>query len=176
MEVLYLGDCPGLAIEESIQHQLGLPALLAYLRGEAVEGVEELDLYYCYLTALPEGIGRLVGLKKLGLRLNDGLITLPAGLWTLVGLEELNLFQCGLRALPEGIGRLVGLKRLDLSNNKDLTALPAGLGQLRNLEELELYLCPGLAALQDLRWREGLPLLLAYLAAQVVPAVVGGQL
>jgi hypothetical protein len=61
VEVLYLGDCPGLAIEESIQHQHGLPALLAYLRGEAVEGVEDLNLNDCGMTALSEGIGRLVG-------------------------------------------------------------------------------------------------------------------
>ena len=63
MEVLYLGDCPGLAMEESIQHQHGLPALLAYLRGEAVEGVEDLNLNDCGMMALSEGIGRLVGLR-----------------------------------------------------------------------------------------------------------------
>jgi hypothetical protein len=65
VEVLYLGDCPapGLVMEESIQHQHGLPALLAYLRGEAVEGVEDLNLNDCGMMALSEGIGRLVGLR-----------------------------------------------------------------------------------------------------------------
>jgi hypothetical protein len=50
--------------------------------------------------------------------------------------------------------------------NVRLTALPAGLGRLRNLEELRRLGCPGLAALDDLQEREGLPALLAHLAAQ----------
>ena len=62
------------------------------------------------VTALPEGIGRLTGLKKLGLGFNHELTALPAGLlapaglWTLAGLEELYPHQCcGLsRALPAG--------------------------------------------------------------------------
>jgi hypothetical protein len=37
--------------------QGGLRALLAYLRGEVVEGVEELNLARCGLTAMTEGIG-----------------------------------------------------------------------------------------------------------------------
>jgi hypothetical protein len=61
---------------------------------------------------------------------------------------------------------LAGLKRLNLFNNTRLTALPVGLGRLRNLEELNLGLCPVLAALHDLHEREGLPTLLAHLAAQ----------
>jgi hypothetical protein len=77
-----------------------------------------------------------------------------------------NLARCELTALPEGIGALVGLRALNLYSNTGLTALAAGLGRLRNLEELDLDGCPGLAALDDLQRREGLPALLAHLAAQ----------
>ena len=35
LEELDIGGCPGLAVEHAIQKQRGLPALLAYLRGEA---------------------------------------------------------------------------------------------------------------------------------------------
>jgi Leucine-rich repeat (LRR) protein len=63
--------------------------------------LEALDLSHCRLRALPEGIGRLAGLKRL------------------------ELGFCGLRALPEGTGRLAGLKKFNLINNEELTALPA---------------------------------------------------
>jgi Leucine-rich repeat (LRR) protein len=270
LEELDIGQCPGLALEHAINTQRGLPALLAYLRGEAVEGVkgldlsacglralpegmgaltglkrlnlsynsqltalpaglcalagleelnlagcgltalpeeigglglaglkkldlcnnrgltalparlwtlaglEELYLHDCGLMALPEGIGQLVGLKTLDLSYNGGLTALPEGLWTLAGLEELHLNDCGLRALPEGIGALARLRKLDLGINKELTALPARLGRLRNLEALRLWHCPGLAALDDLHQREGLPALLAHLAAQGEAAAAPG--
>jgi Leucine-rich repeat (LRR) protein len=179
---LGIGVCPGLAVEHAImcsaarydtQYRCGLPALLAYLRGEVVEGVADLDLAQCGLRALPEGIGALIGLWKLDLSCNDELSTLPEGLCSLAGLAELDLASCGLRALPEGIRALTGLKTLNLSDNERLTALPAGLGRLRNLEELDLGGCPYLDDLYDLydqpahlSYSEGLPALLAHLAAQ----------
>ena len=49
-----------------------------------------------------------------------------------------------------------------------------GLGGLPNLEELDLDGCPGLAALGDLQEREGLPALLAHLAAQGEAAAAPG--
>jgi hypothetical protein len=84
--------------------------------------------------------------------------------------------------LPEAIGRLTGLRTLNLHHNDELAVLPAGLSQLRNLEVdvwppgLDLRYSPGLAALYDLQSREGLPALLAHLAAQGEPAAVQGQL
>jgi Leucine-rich repeat (LRR) protein len=130
-------------------------------------GLEELLLDYSGLTALPEGIGGLAGLKALLLYGNEDLTALPAGLCLLAGLEELSVGGCGLTVLPEGIGGLVGLRSLLLYGNQELTALPAGLGRLHNLEELNLRnSTPELAALQDLQERAGLPTLLAHLAAQ----------
>jgi hypothetical protein len=163
---LGIDGCPGLLLERAIQDQCGLPVLLAYLRGEAAEGVEELDLGRCGLRALSGGIGRLAGLRTLYLHGNEGLTVLPAELGLLEGLEVLSLYGCGLTALPEGIGGLVGLRALNLCGNRGLAALPAGLGRLRNLEELDLRICPGLAALRGMQEREGLAALLAHLAAQ----------
>jgi Leucine-rich repeat (LRR) protein len=144
-------------------------------------GLEYLLLDSCGLTALPEGIGALTRLRVLYLGNNEELTALPAGLCALVGLEELHLDACGLTALPEGIGGLARLNKLDLNTNQRLAALPAGLGRLPNLEALYLDGCPRLAALYNLEElhqrvddderherlaREGLPALLALLAAQ----------
>ena len=101
---------------------------------------------------------------------------MPEGLCALAGLEVLNLVACGLTALPEEIGALAGLRRLFLGGNGGLIALPAGLGRLRNLGALGLFGCPRLADLYNLQSRDGLPALLAHLAAQGEPAAAGGQL
>ena len=111
----------------------------------------------------------MAGLRKLGLRHNEGLTALPEGLWSLVGLEDLSLLDCNMMVLPEGVVGLAGLRALDLRCNTELTTLPAGLGRLRNLKVLYLVGCPGLAALRGLQRREGLPALLAHLAAQGEP-------
>ena len=138
-------------------------------------GLEELYLMECNLRALPEGVGGLTGLKALILSYNHELTALPEGLCSLMGLEELHLGFCGLTTLPEGIGALTRLRTLGVRYNTGLTALPAGLGWLRNLEYLLLGGCPFLAALEDLRQREGLPALLAHLAAQGEPAAGGAR-
>ena len=201
LEELNLRCCGLRALPEGVGRLTGLRQLvLSWNRGLllpeglwSLTGLEELRLAGCGLTALPEGIGGLTGLKRLVLSGNRGLTALPVGLCALARLEVLNLEECRLtalpealcalarledlslrgctrlRALPEGMEGLVGLKRLHLYFNERLTALPAGLGRLRNLEGLGLTPlagCPGLAALKDLHEREGLPALLAHLAAQ----------
>jgi Leucine-rich repeat (LRR) protein len=133
----------------SLASNTGLVALSEGLCSLA--GLEVLDLTCCAGVApapalIPEGIGRLAGLRALNVSGIDrrSVIALPEGLWSLVGLEELGLRACGLRTLPEGIGRLTRLRKLDLCKNGGLTALPAGLGRLRNLEKLYLFGCRGL--------------------------------
>jgi hypothetical protein len=80
------------------------------LRHWSLAALELLDLQYCGLTALPEGIGGLTGLKSLFLGSNMRLTALPEGLWSLAALELLNLMFCGLAALPEaGTSRFWGL-------------------------------------------------------------------
>ena len=51
-------------------------------------GLEELRMAGIGLTALPDGIGGLVGLRTLDLSCNEGLIALPARLCALAGLED----------------------------------------------------------------------------------------
>ena len=124
------------------------------------------------LLALPDEMGELIGLRKLVLGGNELLTTLPAGLCALVGLEELYLGGCGLLSLMEGSAGLTGLRRLHLWGNELLTTLPTGLGKLNpyryvlaKLEELNISDCPGLATLDDMQKREGLPTMLAHLDA-----------
>jgi Leucine-rich repeat (LRR) protein len=132
----------------------------------SLAGLVELNVSNCGLMALPEGVGELIGLRVLDLNYNRRLTALPEELCSLPWLEELRLGSCGLRALPEGMGGLVGLRKLTLSENDRLTALPAGLGRLRYLHTLGMESCHGLSALNDWQHRDGLPALLAHLAAQ----------
>ena len=122
----------------------------------------------CGLTALPEGIGRLAGLKRRTLSGNRNLTALPEGLCALARLGELRLQGCGLRALPEGMEGLAGLRQLNLSYNEELTALPAGLGRLRGLKGLAVDFCPGLLLERAINVQRGLPALLAYLRGEAV--------
>jgi Leucine-rich repeat (LRR) protein len=175
LEELDLYACGLRALPEGIGRLAGLRKLNLFNNKKltalpaglcSLAGLEELNLSYCGLTALPEGVAALIGLKRLDLDGNGQLTALPEGLCALAGLEELDLAGCGLVVLPEGIGRLAGLKKLDLFGNEQLIALPAGLGRLCNLKELRLWGCLGLAALRTLHDQEGLPALLAHLAAQ----------
>ena len=109
--------------------------------------LEELSLSYCGLVTLPEGIGRLVGLRQLRLGGNKHL-ALPEGLWSLKELIELNLSNCGLTSLSEGIGRMTRLTKLALYNNRGLSTLPNGLSTLTGLEDLSLDRC-GLTVLPE---------------------------
>ena len=122
-------------------------------------------IYYCKRLLVPV-LPCQVGLKGLYLASNEALAALPEGLCSLAGLEELNLMQCGLRALPKWCGGLAGLRTLDLWGNTGLGALPDGFVRLRNLEALDLDHCPALHTLKQLQEREGLPSLLAHLAAK----------
>merc|ERR1711865_423603 len=79
---------------------------------------------------------------------------------------EFDLSSCGLQALPEGIGELTGLQKLNLLGNGLLRTLPTmGLGRLSELETFQFEFTPGLCALKEVKILEGVPALLAYLAA-----------
>ena len=70
LEELIIEDCAGLLMERAINKECGLQALLAYMRGETIEGLEVLDLLGCgkvRLRAPPEGIGRLPSLTTLNM-------------------------------------------------------------------------------------------------------------
>ncbi|KAK9267736.1 hypothetical protein L1049_010169 [Liquidambar formosana] len=74
---------------------------------------EHLDLKYCNLSHLPDGIGSLLSLTDLYLQGNN-LCTLPASISQLSRLERLNLSECTrLQSLPE---LPINLKRVCATN------------------------------------------------------------
>ena len=99
-------------------------------------GLRELYVNDNQLTALPESIGNFVGLRVLHVRGNR-LTALPESIGNLVGLTRFSVTDNQLTALPESIGNLVGLSDLYVYDNQ-LTALPESIGNLRGLEYLHL--------------------------------------
>jgi hypothetical protein len=75
----------------------------------ALVGLEELELRFCDLNALPAGTGRLAGLKMLDLSYNRALTALPAELGRLRNLKVLVLGGCPGLAAPENLQRCKGL-------------------------------------------------------------------
>ena len=92
LEELIIEDCAGLLMEQAINTQGGLQALLAYMRGETIEGLQVLDIQVpCRCLA---------GARHAGAR--------PAGARRGCG-------QVRLGAPPEGIGRLLNLTTLNIA-------------------------------------------------------------
>jgi hypothetical protein len=105
------------------------------------------------LEALPQGIGELRSLEKLGLRNQRSLSTLPDSLTDLHQLQDLNLAGCStLTELPSRLDRLRNLKTLTLKRNQGLRHLPERLGKLARLEELDLKHCTNLQDLPANLW------------------------
>nr|XP_023894570.1 protein SUPPRESSOR OF npr1-1, CONSTITUTIVE 1-like [Quercus suber] len=132
--------------------------------------LNELDLSYCNLNAIPNAIGCLSTLKILVLRGNNFgsfmqrspnplemlLTSLSEGSCS---LNELDLSYCNLNGFSERIGCLPSLEELILSGNK-FDCLPESIAQLSNLLHLHLSDCPSLRSLPKLPFRpERSPLL-----------------
>ncbi|KAJ9539479.1 LOW QUALITY PROTEIN: hypothetical protein OSB04_032212 [Centaurea solstitialis] len=75
--------------------------LYSNLQGTMSSGLREIDLSYCNLSVVPDGIGLLYGLTNLDLSGND-FVSLPASLVLLSNLRMLCLNNCkSLRTLPK---------------------------------------------------------------------------
>jgi|GEM_PF-2826448 len=99
--------------------------------------LERLGLSYSAITTLPDSIGNLTNLKWLDLS-SLQITTLPNSIGNLIHLEYLNLMECeSLTTLPNTIGELTNLERLDLSCSA-ITTLPDSIGNLTNLKWLNL--------------------------------------
>jgi hypothetical protein len=109
----------------------GLPESLGNLTA-----LRRLGLGGNQLSALPEWLGNLSALTWLDLSRNR-LVALPGWLGSLTGLTELWVGGNQLSGLPESLGNLTALRRLDLSGNR-LTVLPDWLGGLPALTRLDL--------------------------------------
>eukprot|EP00741_Cyanophora_paradoxa_P005689 tig00000903_g5516.t1 len=106
--------------------------------------LEELDLCFNQLTAIPPEIGRLAALRKLRLGNNqeldmafNQLTTLAPEIGQLANLQKLNLCGNGLETLPPELGRLANLTELEVGGNQ-LATLPAEIGQLAALRQLDV--------------------------------------
>jgi Leucine-rich repeat (LRR) protein len=98
--------------------------------------LQDLNLYSCEISALPQGIGKLRRLEVLDLYYNE-IKTLPNSLTRMRRLQQLALSNNQLTALPSKIGRLKRLYALYAHHNK-LSALPTNLKRLRNLKILDI--------------------------------------
>ena len=85
--------------------------LIKIIEKAAREQYTTLDLSGRGITQLPENIGRLTKLQKLGLGDNQ-LRTLPHQIGQLANLEVLHLYGNNLERLPRSIGELGQLRSL----------------------------------------------------------------
>lgn len=90
----------------------------------------------CRLRELPDWLGGMTGMRKIGL-FNNLLTEIPASMGGLVNLTKLDLSGNRLQQLPKEIGRLTKLTWLNLSNNQ-IEHLPQEIENLTNLRELGL--------------------------------------
>ena len=107
-----------------------LPQNMAKLRR-----LEVLDLYHNQLTELPPSLGRMRRLQQLALS-NNQLETIPS-LRRLKRLQTLYIHHNRLTALPSSIKKLKRLRILDLNNNQ-FSTLPSQIGRLRRVEDLDI--------------------------------------
>lgn len=109
-----------------IDHYLGLDewktegqkdAAIVLMRDAYIHNYESLDFYYCGLTSLPKGIGKLVNLRKLQLSANK-ITELPESIGELSNLTFLNLNSNSLtnRSFPSSFWKL-SLGTLVLNGN-----------------------------------------------------------
>ncbi|KAL3675366.1 hypothetical protein R1sor_025314 [Riccia sorocarpa] len=104
-----------------------------------VTGLKRLDITYCRtLKTLPDTIGSLSNLESLVLQFLDKLMILPETLGNLHSLQKLEVWHCGIKSLPESLGWLSCLIHLNIANCDELKTLPDTVGGLSNLESLVL--------------------------------------
>jgi GTPase SAR1 family protein len=101
---------------------------------DEIPGLEELDLFYCGLRAVPNSVATLRQLKSLSLA-GNALSALPETLSELKELRGLELSDTGISSVPEWICDLANLVELNLSFN-ELHTIPPRISQLKRLRTL----------------------------------------
>ncbi|KAL1333077.1 hypothetical protein HN51_061833 [Arachis hypogaea] len=115
---------------------------------EMLPSLLEINIDYCNMVALPNGISNIVSLKKLSITKCHKLSQLPEGIKNLVNLESLRVSSCvSLAELPESITRLRNLKLLDISECISISNLPEKVGELCSLRKLNVRGCSNLSEL-----------------------------
>jgi hypothetical protein len=134
MEELVIEGCAGILMERAINMQGGLAALLAYLRGEAIEGLQELDLTprAAAQAAVVEPLPRPAGSLCLG---DSSCKTHRAG----GGRREgLGCGQARMTAVPEGVERLPSLTTLKIGLHSIGSGGASTLAKLQRLTALDV--------------------------------------
>lgn len=93
---------------------------------------------------LPVGLCDIVTLQKFSVSNCHKLSALPEGIGKLVNLEVLMLRSCtstALSELPQSIRSLHKLNLLDISDCLSIIKLPEHIGELRNLKEFHMKGC-----------------------------------
>ncbi|CAO2142423.1 unnamed protein product [Urochloa humidicola] len=99
---------------------------------------------------LPEWLGELTSLERLGITKCPGLDTPPANMKQLTCLRYLWLSDCGsMSALPQWLEELVSLRKLTISDWRNLSDFPEIIRRLTSLHELHLEGCPRITALPE---------------------------
>jgi Leucine-rich repeat (LRR) protein len=99
---------------------------------------------------LPEWLGELTSLERLGIAKYPGLDTSLENMKQLTCLRYLWLSDCGsMSALPQWLGELISLRKLTISDWRNLSDFPESLRRLTSLHELHLEGCPRVTALPE---------------------------
>ncbi|CAJ1942721.1 unnamed protein product [Sphenostylis stenocarpa] len=115
---------------------------------DVLPNLEEMNIDYCDMVELPDGLSDIISLKKLSITNCHKLSKLPEGIGKLVNLESLRLASCtNLEELPDSITRLDKLNFLDISDCVSLRKLPENMGELGSLERIN---CRGCTRLSEL--------------------------
>ena len=115
---------------------------------EMLPNLMEMNFDYCDMVKLPNVISNIVSLKKLSITNCHKLSALHEGIGKLVNLESLRLSSCsGLLELPNSITNLHVLKFLNISGCISLSQLPENIGELEKLEKLNMRGCSNISEL-----------------------------
>ncbi|XP_039166507.1 disease resistance protein RUN1-like [Eucalyptus grandis] len=130
LEILILVNCNNL---EEIHHSTG-----------DIKTLISLDVSFCKkLKKLPEGIGRMVELRRLVIE-GTGIQEIPISSDCLMKLEYLSLCCKQISQLPKSMGSLVSLTQLDISSSA-IEELPESISSVKELKSLHAWQCTLLA-------------------------------
>ncbi|CAI8609216.1 unnamed protein product [Vicia faba] len=115
---------------------------------EILPNLVEMNFDYCDMVELPNVISYIVSLKKVSITNCHKLSALHEGIGKLVNLESLRLSSCsGLLKLPDSITNIPRLKFLDISGCISLGQLPENMGELVKLEKVNMRGCSSISEL-----------------------------
>ncbi|KAL6626387.1 hypothetical protein ACP70R_030113 [Stipagrostis hirtigluma subsp. patula] len=109
------------------------------------------NLHLTSLASLPQWLGGLTSLQRLGIKDCPSLNNLPESMQNLSSLQTLVIEKCpSLNNLPESMWHLSSLQILKIEDCPNLNNLSESMRHLSSLQDLHLYRCTGIQALPQL--------------------------